>query len=142
MDHRPAFAFQRANEELANAELRSDRAKGKPDASVFGGYERPDFGFSQRAFDAAGNLAPIRQTFNHVVFGFDINLPVFNRNQGAVVANTAAIQAAARRIAPVNLSLRPDAPPNLLRSHEARPPGTAYRSGVRDQAAQHLYVVR
>jgi outer membrane protein TolC len=80
MDHRPDLALQRANDGLAHAELRSDRAKGKPDASVFGGYERPDFGFSQRAFDSAGNLAPIRQTFNHVVFGLDINLPVFNRN--------------------------------------------------------------
>src|SRR5260370_15221071 len=43
MDHRPDRAFQRANEELANAELRSDRAKGKPDASDFGGYKRPRF---------------------------------------------------------------------------------------------------
>src|SRR5260370_34127997 len=30
MDHRPDLAFQRANEALAHAELRSDRAKGKP----------------------------------------------------------------------------------------------------------------
>src|SRR5882672_1265867 len=51
IDHRPDLGFQRANEALAHAELRSDRAKGKPDASVFGGYERPDSGFSQRAFD-------------------------------------------------------------------------------------------
>jgi outer membrane protein, heavy metal efflux system len=142
IDHRPDLAFQRANEELANAELRSDRAKGKPDASVFGGYERPDFGFSQRAFDAAGNLAPIRQTFNHVVFGFDINLPVFNRNQGAVVADTAAIQAARSRIAAVNLSLRHEVAQNLVRFDGARARVAAYRSGVRDQAAHNLDVVR
>jgi len=142
MDHRPDLAFQRANEELANAELRSDRAKGKPDGTVFGGYERPDFGFSQRAFDAAGNLAPIRQTFNHVVFGFDINLPVFNRNQGAVVADTAAIQAARSRIAAVNLSLRHEVAQNLVRFDGARARVAAYRSGVRDQAAHNLDVVR
>jgi len=46
----------------------------------------------RNGLDAAGNLVPIRQTFNHVVFGLDINLPVFNRNQGAVVADTAAIE--------------------------------------------------
>ena len=142
MDHRPDLAFQRANEELANAELRSDRAKGKPDASVFGGYERPDFGFSQRAFDAAGNLAPIRQTFNHVVFGFDINLPVFNRNQGAVVADTAAIQAARNQIAAVDLNLRHEVAQNLIRFNGAQARVTAYRSGVRDQAAHNLDVVR
>src|SRR5260221_14104553 len=129
MDHRPDLAFQRANEELANAELRSDRAKGKPDATVFGGYERPDFGFSQRAFDAAGNLAPIRQTFNHVVFGFDINLPVFNRNQGAVVADTAAIPAARHRIAAVNLNLWSEVAKNLVRFKGAKARVTAYRNG-------------
>src|SRR5882757_6781685 len=106
MDHRPDLAFRRANEALANAELRSDQATGRPDASVFGGYERPDSGFSQQAFDATGNLSPIRQTFNHVVFGLNINLPAFNRNQGAVVSDTAAIQAARSQIMAVNLSLR------------------------------------
>jgi outer membrane protein, heavy metal efflux system len=72
IEHRPDLAFQRANEVLANAELHFDRATGKPDASVYVGYERPDSGFSQRAFDASGNLSPIRQTFNHVVFGLNI----------------------------------------------------------------------
>jgi cobalt-zinc-cadmium efflux system outer membrane protein len=142
MDHRPDLAFQRANEELANAELRSDRAKGKPDASVFGGYERPDFGFSQRAFDAAGNLAPIRQTFNHVVFGFDLSLPVFNRNQGAVAADTAAIEAARNRIAAVNLSLRHEVAQNSVRFNGAQARVAAYRTGVRGQAAHNLEVVR
>jgi cobalt-zinc-cadmium efflux system outer membrane protein len=142
MDHRPDLAFQRANEALASAEIRSDRAKGKPDASVFGGYERPDFGFSQRAFDAAGNLAPIRQTFNHVVFGLDINLPVFNRNQGAVVADTAAIQAARNQIAAVDLNLRHEVAQNLVRFNGAQARVTVYRSGVRDQAAHNLEIVR
>ena len=142
IDHRPDLAFQRTDEALAHAELRSDRAKGKPDASVFGGYERPDSGFSLRAFDAAGNLVPIRQTFNHVVFGLDINLPVFNRNQGAVVADTAAIEAARNRIAAVDLNLRHEVAQNLIRFNGAQARVTAYRSGVRDQAAHNLDVVR
>ena len=142
MDHRPDLAFQRANEALANAELRSDQATGKPDASVFGGYERPDFGFSQRAFDAAGNLAPIRQTFNHVVFGLNINLPVFNRNQGAVAADQAAGQAARNRITAVDLNLRHEVAQNLIRFRGAQTRVAVYRKGVRDQAARNLDVVR
>jgi outer membrane protein, heavy metal efflux system len=142
MNHRPDLALQRANEALANAQLRSDQATGKPDASVFGGYERPDSGFSQRAFDAAGNLSPIRQTFNHVVFGLNINLPVFNRNQGIVAADTAAIQAARSRIAAVNLSLRHEVAQNLIRFKGAQARVTSYRSGVRDQSAHNLDVVR
>ena len=142
MDHRPDLAFQRANELLAQAELRSDRAMGKPDASVFGGYERPDSGFSQQAFDAAGNLRPIRQTFNYATFGLNINLPLFNRNQGAVAADTAAIQAARSRIAAVDLSLRHEVVQNLIRFNGAQARVTVYRSGVRDQAAHNLDVVR
>jgi len=142
MDHRPDLALQRVNKALAKAELRSDQATGKPDASVFGGYERPDSGFSQRAFDAAGNLSPIRQTFNHVVFGLNINLPVFNRNQGGVAADTAAIQAAQSKIASVNLSLRHEVAQNLIRFNGAQARVTVYRSGVRDQSAHNLDVVR
>jgi outer membrane protein, heavy metal efflux system len=142
MDHRPDLAFQRANEAVANSELRSDRAMGKPDASIFGGYERPNMGFSEQGFDAAGNLTPIRQAFNHVVFGLNINLPVFDRNQGAVVADTAAIRVAQSQIAAVNLNLRQEVAQNLIRFNGAQARVAVYRSGVRDQSAHNLDVVR
>jgi cobalt-zinc-cadmium efflux system outer membrane protein len=142
MEHRPDLAMQQATEALANAALRSDKAMGKPDASVFGGYERPNMGFSQEAFDAAGNLSPIRQSFNHVVFGLNINLPVFDRNQGAAVADTAAIRAAQSQIAAVNLTLRHEVTQNLVRFGGAQARVAVYRSGVRDQAAHNLDVVR
>src|SRR5215468_2320616 len=142
MEHRPDLAMQRANEALANAELRSDRAMGKPDASVFGGYERPNNGFSQEAFDAAGNLSPIRQSFNHVVFGLNIDLPAFDYKQGATVADTAAIRAAQRQIAAVNLDLRHEVTQNLICFNAAQARVAVYRSGVRDQAAHNLDVVR
>jgi cobalt-zinc-cadmium efflux system outer membrane protein len=142
MDHRPDLALERANEALASAEVRSDRATGKPDASIFGGYERPDSGFSQEAFDAARNLRPIRQTFNYATFGLNINLPLFNRNQGAIAADTAGIQSARNKIAAVNLSLRHQVAQNLIRFNAAQERVTVYRSGVRDQAAHNLDVVR
>jgi cobalt-zinc-cadmium efflux system outer membrane protein len=132
MGHRPDLAVQRANEALANAQLRLDRAEGKPDANVFGGYERPSSGFAQEAFDAAGNLSPIRQTFNHVTFGLNINLPLFNRNQGAAVADTAAIQAAHSQIAAVDLNLRHEVAQNLIRFNGSETRVSVYRSGVRD----------
>ena len=142
MAHRPDLAVQRANEAMANAELRLDRAEGKPDASVFGGYERPDSGFSQRAFDAAGNLSPIRQTFNYATFGLNINLPLFNRNQGAAAADTAAIQTARRQFAAVDLNLRHEVTQNLIRFNGAQARVETYGSGVRDQAAHNLEVIR
>ncbi len=54
--HRPDLAVQRANEALATADLRQQHAEGKPDAAFSASYERPNSGFAQRAFDAAGNL--------------------------------------------------------------------------------------
>jgi cobalt-zinc-cadmium efflux system outer membrane protein len=142
IDHRPDLAMQRAKEALANAELRLDRATAKPDVSVFGGYQRPDSGFSQQGFDAAGNLTPIRQTFNYATFGLNIDLPIFNRNQGAVFADTAAIQAARSQVAAVDLNLRHEVVQNFIRFNGAEARVSVYRSGVRDQAAHNLDVVR
>jgi outer membrane protein, heavy metal efflux system len=142
MNHRPDLGMQHANEALATAELHSDKAMGKPDASVFGGYERPNMGFSQEAFNAAGNLSPIRQSFNHVVFGLNINLPVFDRNQGAAATDTAAIHAAQSQIAAGSLDLRHEVTQNLVRFNGAQARVAVYRNGVRDQAARNLDVVR
>jgi len=140
--HRPDLAFRRANEALASAELRLDQAAAKPDASVFGGYQRPDSGFSQQGFDAAGNLTPIRQTFNYATFGLNIDLPLFNRNQGAAIADKAAIQAAHSQVAAVDLNLRHEVSQSLIRFNGAEARVAVYRSGVRDQANHNLDVVR
>jgi cobalt-zinc-cadmium efflux system outer membrane protein len=99
-------------------------------------------GFSQEAFNTAGNLSPIRQSFNHVVFGLNINLPVFDHNQGATAADTAAIRAAQSQIAAVNLNLRHEVTQNLVRFNGAQARVAVYRNGVHDQAAHNLDVVR
>ena len=140
--HRSDLAFRRANEALASAELRLDQATAKPDASVFGGYQRPDSGFSLQGFDAAGNLTPIRQTFNYATFGLNIDLPLFNRNQGAAIADKAAIQAAHSQVAAVDLNLRHEVSQSLIRFNGAEARVAVYRSGVRDQANHNLDVVR
>src|SRR5229473_567427 len=118
--HRPDLAAQRANEAVAVAELRQQHAEAKPDATVSASYERPNSGFSQRAFDAAGNLSPIRQTFNYAAVGIDIALPAFNRNQGTIAADTAAIDAARSRIAAANLAIRSEVAQNLVRYQGAQ----------------------
>jgi cobalt-zinc-cadmium efflux system outer membrane protein len=110
--------------------------------SVFGSYERPNSGFSLNGVDAAGNLRPIRQTFNYAVFGLDISLPLFNRNQGAIASDSAAIQAAQSQIAALDLGLRHEVTQDLIRFDGAQARVAVYRSGVRDQAARNLDVVR
>jgi cobalt-zinc-cadmium efflux system outer membrane protein len=140
--HRPDLAAQRANEAVAAAELRQQETEAKPDATVSASYERPNSGFSQRAFDAAGNLSPIRQTFNYAVAGIEIALPAFNRNQGAIAADTAAIDAARSRIAAAGLAVRSEVAQNQVRYEGAQARVAAYGSSVREQAARNLEVVR
>src|SRR5258706_8859904 len=140
--HRPDLAAQRASEAVAVAELHQRQAEAKPDATVSASYERPNSGFSQRAFDAAGNLSPIRQTFNYAVAGIAIALPAFNRNQGAIAADTAALDAARSRIAAAGLAVRSEVAQNHVRYEGAQARVAAYSSSVREQAARNLEVVR
>ena len=140
--HRPDLAEQGANEAIAVAELRQQETEAKPDGTVSASYERPNSGFSQRAFDAAGSLSPIRQTFNYAVAGIEIALPAFNRNQGAIVADTAAIDAARSRIAAAGLAVRSEVAQNQVRYVGAQARVAAYGSSVREQAARNLEVVR
>jgi outer membrane protein, heavy metal efflux system len=140
--HRPDLAAQRANEAVAVAELRQQQAEAKPDATVSASYERPNSGFSQRAFDGAGNLSPIRQTFNYAVAGIEIALPAFNRNQGSIIADTAAIDAARSRTTAAGLAVRSEVAQNQVRYQGARARVAVYASSVREQAARNLEIVR
>ncbi len=140
--HRPDLAERRANEAMAVADLRQQQAQARPDAIFSVSYERPNAGFALSAFDSAGNLRPIRQTFNYAVFGLDISLPLFNRNQGAIAAATAEINSARSRIAAGDLVIRHEVAKNLVRHNSAQERVTAYRTGVRDLAARNLEVVR
>ena len=141
-DHRPDLAAQRANEAMAAAAVRQQEAEAKTDATFSASYERPNSGFSLSAFDAAGNLQPIRQTFNYAVFGMRWTLPLFNRNQGAIAAAKADVTAARNQVTAADLALRHEVTQNLVRYEAAQERVTVYRKGVRDQAARNLDVVR
>jgi cobalt-zinc-cadmium efflux system outer membrane protein len=130
------------NESMATAGLRQLQAEAKPDASFSASYERPNSGFALSAFDAAGNLQPIRQTFNYAVFGIRWTLPIFNRNQGSIAAAKADINSARDQVAAADLTLRHEVTQSLVRYQASQERVTLYRRGVRDQAARNLDVVR
>jgi cobalt-zinc-cadmium efflux system outer membrane protein len=141
-DHRPDLAAQRANEAMAAAAVRQQETEAKTDATFSASYERPNSGFALSAFDAAGNLQPIRQTFNYAVFGMHWTLPLFNRNQGAIAAAKAEVAAARNQVTASDLALRHEVTQNLVRYQATQERVTVYRKGVRDQAARNLEVVR
>jgi cobalt-zinc-cadmium efflux system outer membrane protein len=142
LDHRPDLAAERAAEMMAVAAVRQQEVEAKPDASFSAGYERPNNGFSFSAFNAAGNLQPIRQTFNYAVFGMKWTLPVFNRNQGSITTAKAEVVSARNQVTAVDLALRHEVTQALVRYEAAQARAGVYRSGVRDQAARNLDVVR
>jgi cobalt-zinc-cadmium efflux system outer membrane protein len=142
LDHRPDLAAERAAEMMAAAVARQQEVEAKPDASFSAGYERPNSGFSFSAFNAAGNLQPIRQTFNYAVFGMKWTLPVFNRNQGSIAAAKAEVASARNQVTAVDLALRHEVTQAIVRYEAAQERAGVYRSGVRDQAARNLDVVR
>ncbi len=141
-DHRPDLAAQRANEAMATAAVRQQETEAKTDATFSASYERPNSGFALSAFDAAGNLQPIRQTFNYAVFGMRWTLPLFNRNQGAIAAAKADVTAARNQVTASGLVLRHEVTQNLVRYQAVQERVMVYRKGVRDQAARNLEVVR
>ena len=141
-DHRPDLAAQQANEAMATAAVRQQETEAKTDATFSASYERPNSGFALSAFDAAGNLQPIRQTFNYAVFGMRWTLPLFNRNQGAIGAAKADVTAARNQVIASDLALRHEVTQNLVRYQAAQERVTVYRKGVRDQAGRNLEVVR
>jgi outer membrane protein, heavy metal efflux system len=142
LDHRPDLAAERAAEMMAAAAARQQEVEAKPDASFSAGYERPNSGFSFSAVNAAGNLQPIRQTFNYAVFGMKWTLPVFNRNQGSIAAAKAEVVSAHNQVTAVDLALRHEVTQALVRYEAAQARAGVYRSGVRDQAERNLDVVR
>jgi cobalt-zinc-cadmium efflux system outer membrane protein len=142
LDHRPDLAAERAAEMMAAAVARQQEVEAKPDASFSAGYERPNSGFSFSAFNAAGNLQPIRQTFNYAVFAMKWTLPVFNRNQGSIVVAKAEVVSARNQVTAVDLALRHEVTQAVVRYEAAQARAGVYRSGVRDQAARNLDVVR
>ncbi|MEJ7849524.1 MAG: TolC family protein [Pyrinomonadaceae bacterium] len=139
---RPDLEAARAAEQLAAARIEQARAGGRLDASVTAGYQRMRTGFPLRGIDEAGNLRSIDSIFNSFTFGVTLELPVRNRNQGAVEAAVADRSAAQGRREFGELTVRREVAVAYSRYESAARAMQIYRVGVREQAAANLSVVR
>lgn len=139
---RPDLQAARALESLAEARFNQAKIQGKPDAGVSAGYERMRQGFPQRGFDDAGNLTPVTELANVFSVGITLNLPVFDKNQGAVEAAVLERQAAAKRVEFGELTVRREVAAGFARYQRAARAMEIYRLGVEEQAGINLSVVR
>ena len=139
---RPDLHAARAAEALAEARITEARAAARPDAELRAGYQRMRSGFPVSGINDAGHLAPVESTFNFLTFGVTLDLPVRNKNQGALEAALADVEAAQRRREFAELTVRREVAAAFARYQAAARAMEIYRVGVRTQAEQNLIVVK
>jgi outer membrane protein, heavy metal efflux system len=139
---RPDLQAARATETLAQARIEQARAEGRINASVTAGFQRMKSGFPLQGIDEAGNLRMIDSVFNFVTFGVMLDLPVRNRNQGAIEAAVFDEEAARKRREFAEIIIRREVAAAYVRYESAARAMQIYRVGVREQASANLAVVR
>src|SRR6266571_1480422 len=93
-------------ENLAAARIGQARAEGRLDASVTGGYERMNSSFSVFGLNEHGQLQPVQDVFHFLKLGVTLDLPVRNKNQGAIEAAVVNAEAAKERREFAELTVR------------------------------------
>jgi cobalt-zinc-cadmium efflux system outer membrane protein len=139
---RPDVQAARAMERLAEAQIEQARSEGRADMSLTAGYQRMRSGFPLKGVDDRGQLMPIDMTFNFLTFGATLNLPVWNKNQGAIEAAVINVEAAKQRREAVELTVRREVAAAYIRFERAARSMEIFRAGVRDQANANLHVIR
>lgn len=142
LQNRPDLLAARALVDLAQARIEQTQVDGKLDASVSAGYERMRQGFPQRGFDDSGQLTPIRDQMNVFSVGVTLQIPVFNKNQGAIEAATQEKLAAQKRLEFSELTVRRETAAAYVKYERAARAMEIYRVGVEKQAESNLGVVR
>ena len=139
---RPDLAGLRAMEELATAQIEQAKAVGRLDASVTSGYQRMNSSFPLNGLTDTGQVRPIQDIFHFFTFGVTFEVPVLNRNQGAVEAAFAMRDAARNRREFGELIVRREIAAAFARYESSAKAMEIFRVGVRGQASANLDVVR
>jgi len=142
LSNRPDLKLAKAAESFAEARIEQARAEGKLDASLTTGYQRMDFSFPLNGLNDAGQLSPIRNTFHYFTVGISLDLPVRNKNQGAIEAAVAESGAAKLRREFLELTVRREVASAYAQYNSTSRAAEIFRVGVKDQANTNLDVVR
>ncbi len=140
--NRPDLLAARSAENVALAQIEQARSGGRLDASLLAGYEHMIFGFPVRGFDNVGRLQPVKGGFNYFKVGISLDVPVRNKNQGAVEAAIAEADAAKRRREFAELIVRHEVASSCAQYERASRAMEIFRVGVQQQARANLDVVR
>ena len=139
---RPDLQAFRAAESLAVARIEQARAEGRLDASVSAGYERMNSSFPVFGVNENGQLQPVQDVFHFLKFGISLDLPVRNKNQGAIEAAVAESEAVGHRREFAELTVRREVASAYAQYQRAARAMEIFRVGVREPARANLDVVR
>jgi outer membrane protein, heavy metal efflux system len=142
LHERPDLQAFRAAENLAVARIEQARAEGRLDASVSLGYERMNSSFPVFGVNEHGQLQPVQDVFHFLKFGVSLDLPVRNKNQGAIEAAVAESEAAKQRREFAELTVRREVAAAYARYERDARAMEIFRVGVREPARANLDVVR
>lgn len=142
LSERPDLKLAKAAESFAEARIEQARAEGKLNASLTTGYQRMDSSYPLNGINDAGKQSPIRSTFHYFAVGISLDLPVRNKNQGAIEAAVAEAEAAKRRREFFELTVRREVASAYAQYNSTARAAEIFRVGVRDQANANLDVVR
>ena len=142
LTERPDLKLAKAAESFAEARIEQARSEGRLDASLIAGYQRMDFSFPLNGINDAGQLSPIGSTFHYFTVGVSLDLPVRNKNQGAIEAAVAEAEAAKRRREFLELTVRREVASAYAQYNSTARAAEIFRVGVKDQANANLDVVR
>ena len=139
---RPDLQAMRAMETVAEANIEFARAEGRFDASLTAGYQRMNSSFPVNGITETGGLSPVQDIFHFFNFGIMLQIPVRNRNQGAIEAAIINADAAKKRREFAELVVKREVATAFARYESAARAMEIFRVGVRDQANTNLKVVR
>ena len=139
---RPDLQAFRAAETLAGARIEQARAAGRLDASLTAGYERMNSSFPVFGVNEHGQLQPVQDVFHFLKFGISLDLPVRNKNQGAIEAAVAESEAIQHRREFAELTVRREVTAAYAQYERAVRAMEIFRVGVREPARANLDVVR
>src|SRR5439155_10803803 len=139
---RPDLLAARTMESLGNARTELARAAGRLDASVIAGYERMNSSFPVFGINDDGRLQPVQDVFHFLKFGVSLDLPVRNKNQGAIEAAVAESEAAKSRREFAELTIRREVASAYAQYERNTRAMEIFRVGAVEQAKNNLDVVR
>jgi cobalt-zinc-cadmium efflux system outer membrane protein len=133
---RPDLKLARLNEEVAQAGLKLARSEGVPNVTAFSKYT-----VGQAVFDDTP-VGVLVDRDKLLTFGVSIDIPVFNRNQGAKAEFAAAISQARTRREFLESVVRSEVQSAYARYEAARAAVLTFEQGVIARSNDNLRVIR